>query len=142
MDPDLTALTSTAATTVVQLLATAAWKQATSAVGSLWRLVHPQRAETVQAELEERRAEVLAARQAGDEQVEQALVGEWQGRLQRLLAADPQVADELRRMVAELRSVLADADPPQHTTITMQATTFGSSRVHQAGRDLHVTTGE
>ena len=142
MDPDLTALTATAATTVVQLLATAAWKQASSAVGGLWRRVHPQRAETVQAELEERRTEVLDARQAGDGQVEQALVGEWQGRLQRLVAADPQVADELRRVVAELRSVLAETDPPQVNTITMQATAFGSSRVHQAGRDLHVTAGE
>lgn len=142
MDPDLTALTATAATTVVQLLATAAWKQATGAVGGLWRRVHPQRAETVQAELEERRAEVLDARQAGDGQVEQALVDEWQGRLRRLVAADPQVADELRRVVAQLRSVLADADPPQHTTITMQATASGRSRVHQAGRDLHITAGE
>lgn len=142
MDPDLTALTSTAATTVVQLLATAAWKQATNAVGGLWRRVYPQRAETVQAELEERRAEVLAARQTEDGQLEQALVGEWQGRLQRLVAADPAVAEELRRVVAELRAVLADVAPSQHTTITMQATAFGSSQVHQAGRDLHVTTGQ
>ena len=91
---------------------------------------------------EDSRAEVLAARQGGDEQVEQALVSEWQGRLRRLVAADPHLADELRRMVAELRPVLADADPPQHTTITMQATTFDTSRVNQAGRDLHITTGE
>jgi hypothetical protein len=142
MDPELTALTSTAATTVVQLLATAAWERATSAVGGLWRRVHPERAETVQAELVEGRTEVLAARQAGDEQAEQALVGEWQGRLRRLLAADPQLADELRLMVAQLRSALADADPPQNTAITMQATAFGSSRVNQAGRDLHITTGK
>ncbi len=45
-------------------------------------------------------------------------------------------------VVAELRSALADAGPPQGTTITVQATTFGSSRVNQAGRDLHVATGE
>ncbi len=127
---------------MVQLLATAAWKQAANTVGRLWRRVHPERAETVQAELEESRTEVLAARQAGDEQVEQALVGEWHGRLRRLLAADPQLADELRRVVAELRSVLADAEPSKGATITMQATTFGSSRVNQAGRDLHITTGE
>jgi hypothetical protein len=142
VDPELTALTSTAATTVVQLLATAAWEQATSAVGGLWRRVHPERAQTVHAELEESRAEVLAARQAGDEQVEQALVGEWQGRLRRLVAADPQLVDELRRVVAELRVALADADAPQGAAITMQATTFGNSRVNQAGRDVHVTTGE
>ena len=142
MDPELTALTSTAATTVVQLLATAAWEQAKSAVGELWRKAHPDRAETVQAELEESRTEVLAARQVGDEQVEQALVSEWHGRLRRLVAADLQLADELRRVVAELSSALAYADSPQGATITMQATTFGKSRVNQAGRDLHVTTGE
>jgi hypothetical protein len=142
VEPELTALTSTAATTVVQLLATAAWEQVASAVDRLWRRVHPERAETVRADLEESRTEVLAARQAGNEQLEQALVGEWHGRLRRLVAADPQLADELRRIVAELRSVLADVDPAQGATITMQATTFGSSRVNQAGRDLHVTTGE
>lgn len=142
MDPELSALTSTAATTVVQLLATAAWEQASSAVGRLWRRVHPERAETVQAELADSRAEVLAARQAGDEQAEQALVGEWHGRLRRLVADDSQLADELRRVVAELRSALADTDAPQGTTITMQATALGTSRVYQAGRDVHVTTRE
>ncbi len=142
MDPELSALTSTAATTVVQLLATAAWEQASSAVGRLWRRVHPERAETVQAELADGRAEVLAARQVGDKQVEQALVGEWHGRLRRLVAADPQLADELQRVVAELRSALADAEPSQGATITMQATAFGNSGVNQAGRDLHVTTRE
>jgi hypothetical protein len=103
---------------VVQLLTTAAWERATSVVGGLWRRVHPERAETVQAELADSRAEVLAARQAGDEQVEQALIGEWQGRLRRLVAADPQLVDELRRVVAELRSALADADSQQGATIS------------------------
>jgi hypothetical protein len=37
MDPELSALTSPAVTTVVQLLATAAWEQPTTAVGGLWR---------------------------------------------------------------------------------------------------------
>jgi hypothetical protein len=95
VDPELTALTSTAATAVVKLLATAAWEQATSAVGRLWHRVHPERVEMVQAELAEGRTEVLA-----------------------------------------------DADAPQGTTITMQATAFDTSRVNQAGRDLHITTGE
>jgi hypothetical protein len=141
VDSELTALTSTAATTVVQLLTTAAWEQAKS-VGGLWARVHPERAETVQAELEDSRTEVLAARHHGDEQVEQALVDEWQGRLRRLVASDPRLVDELRGVVAQLRSALVDAGPPQGTTITVQATTFGNSRVNQAGRDLHVTTGE
>jgi hypothetical protein len=143
VDSELTTLTSTAATTLVQLLATAAWEQAKTAIGGLWRRVHPERAETVQAELEESRAEVLAARQTGDAQVELALVGEWNGRLRRLVVTDPQLADELGRVVEELRSALvAEADPPRDATITMQARTSGNSRVNQAGRDLHVTTGE
>ncbi|MGH3869460.1 MAG: hypothetical protein ACRDQ4_25815 [Pseudonocardiaceae bacterium] len=60
----------------------------------------------------------------------------------RLVAADPQLVDDLRRVVTELHSALADADAPQCATITVQATTFGTSRVNQAGHDLYVTTGE
>jgi hypothetical protein len=142
VDPELAALTSTAATTVVKLLASAVWERATTAVVGFWRRVHPERAQTVAAELAEGRAEVLVARQAGDEQAEQALVTEWHNRLRRLVDADPQVVDELARVVAELRSALGNADVPQGTTITMQATAFGNSRVNQAGRDLHVTSGE
>lgn len=140
MDPDLTALTSTAATTVVQLLATAAWEQAVSALGELWRRVHPERATTVQAELEDSRAEILAARQQGNEQIQLALVEEWQSRLRRLVSADGQLVDELRSVEQRLRSALAEVDVPHSATITMQATTFANSRVNQAGRDLHVGT--
>jgi hypothetical protein len=142
VDLELTALTSTAAATVVQLLTTAAWEQAKTAVGGLWRRVHPERAETVQAELEDSRAEMLAARELGDKQVEQALVGEWQGRLRRLVVTHPQLVDELRVVVAQLRAALADADASQSATISLQATAFGNSRVNQAGRDLHVGPGE
>ncbi|MGH3915085.1 MAG: hypothetical protein ACRDTC_17010 [Pseudonocardiaceae bacterium] len=134
----MTDLTSTAATTVVQLLATAAWEQAKSAVGGLWRRVYPERAETVEAELAENRVEILSARQAGDERAAQILVEEWRGRLRRLMAADPQLVDELRRVVAQLLLLLADA-LPQPTTITMQATAFDDSRVYQAGHDLRMT---
>jgi hypothetical protein len=142
MDSKLRALTYTAATTVVQLLATAAWEQATTAIDGLWGRVHPERVETVHAELEETRAEVLAARWVGDEQVEQALVGEWQGRLRRLVAADPQLAGELQRVVAKLRGVLADADPHLGITIAQRAMTVSKSRDNQAGHNLHVVTGE
>jgi hypothetical protein len=142
MDAELTALASTAATTVVNLLATAGWEQAKAAVTRLWRRAHPERAETVQAELVECRTDVLAARQNGDEQFELALVGEWSTRLRRLVATDPALADELRQLVAQLSVVLADVDPARGATITMQASAFGHSRVNQAGRDLHINTGE
>jgi hypothetical protein len=137
MDAELTELTAVAATTVVKLLATAAWKQAGSALGRLWARVHPERVETVQAELEDSRAEVLD----GDEQVEQALVGEWQGRLRRLLATDPGLADELREVVAQWQAVLGEPDSRPGGSITMNATASGHGRVNQAGRDLHIGGG-
>ena len=94
-------MASTAATTIVGLLASDGWEQAKKAVGSLWRRVHPERAEMVGAEmvgaeLLETREQVLAARQEGDEHAEQELVGEWHSRLRRLLVADPQLADDLK----------------------------------------------
>src|SRR5688572_21752171 len=115
-------LATAAATSIVGLLATDAWEKAKDVIGALWRRVHPDRAETVLAELAETRAEVVAARTSGDEQAERELTGEWQGRLRRLLAADPDVAAELTRLLDEvLRPALAQAT----TTVTMHATAYG-----------------
>lgn len=58
------------------------------------------------------------------------------------MAVDPQLVNDLLCVLAELRAALADAEPSKVATITMQATTFGNSRVNQSGRDLHITTGE
>jgi hypothetical protein len=85
---------------------------------------------------------VLAARQVGDELGEQALVGEWGGRLRRLVVADPQLVQELRTVMIELRRVVDDADLLPSSAISMRATTFGKSWVNMAGRDMHVSTGE
>ena len=142
MDPELSALASAAATTLVQLLATAAWEQAKDVVGGLWRRAHPERVEAVEAELENTRTSVVTARQAGDEQVEQHLVAEWCAQLRHLVAAHPQLGDDLRRVVAELDAVQPDTAQPQATTIAMRATASGASRVYQAGHDLHITAGE
>jgi malate synthase len=142
VDPELSALTSTAANTVVQLLATTAWEQATSLVSRLWRRAHPECAQEVQAELEGSRAELLAARQVGDERIEQVLVEQWRDRLRYLADANPQLVDELRHVVTRWGSMLAQADPPRDATIMMRTTTFGDSRVNQAGRDLHIAIRE
>ncbi|MFE2376853.1 hypothetical protein [Streptomyces sp. NPDC059398] len=138
MDPELTALTSTAATTVVQLLATEGWERAQAAVTGLWRRLHPERADTVSAELEESRSQVLAARRTGDGEAERDVVGAWQGRLRSLLLSHPEVAVELRRLLAdELEPALAATT--QTTSTTMSARASGHARVYQAGRDQHIT---
>jgi hypothetical protein len=143
MDPTAISLATTAATTVVQLLATDAWEEAKGAVGTLWRRVHPQRAETVEAELVDARAEVLAARRAGEPEIEHDLVDEWRARLRRLLAADPAAAEMLRLLLEEvLNPALAGTGrvrgPLPVDTTDMRAIALDQGRVYQAGRDQHI----
>ncbi|WP_422733080.1 hypothetical protein ACN26Y_18005 [Micromonospora sp. WMMD558] len=140
MDAELLALANTAGATVVTLLATDAWETAKSAVGSLWQRVHPERAEAVQAELVEARAEVVAARAAGHDEVEPELVREWQRRLRRLLAADPSVAAELLRLLdEELTQALPVTGQAWTGDVAMRAEASGHGRVYQVGQGaLHV----
>jgi hypothetical protein len=132
MDPELAALASTAAATVIATLTSAAWEQTTQGVAGLWRRVHPERADMIEAELVEAREIVLV----GDENAEHAVVGEWQSRLLRLLAADPQAAEELQRLVDRLRPSLTDGDA-RIERLEMHARASGRARVNQAGRDQH-----
>jgi hypothetical protein len=141
MDPALTALAATAATTLVAALATDAWERAKTAVGGLWRRVHPDHADTVEADLVETRAAVLEARRAGDEPAEQALAGEWQSRLRRLLAADPRLADDLRGILDELTPAPPEADRVRIGRIQMTATASDHGRVVQLGQGTQNVTG-
>lgn len=136
MDP----LVLAAATAVVTAMTTEGWQQARKAVVALWQRVHPERRAAIEAELEETRAEVVAARRSGDAQAEQELVGDWQRKLRRLLAADPELGDELRRILdEELAPTLPAAEQSRVRDITMTATAHGHGRVFQAGRDQHIT---
>ncbi|KUO06072.1 hypothetical protein [Streptomyces caeruleatus] len=139
MDLELAALVSSAATAIVSALATDGWEKAKDVAGEFWRRVHPERAEMVEAELVDTRAELLAAREAHNAEAEQHLVGEWHGRLRRLLAADPELAKELQRMLAELRSAAGAEDRAGAARIDMRARASGTGRVYQAGRDQHIT---
>ncbi|MFD3728950.1 hypothetical protein [Streptomyces sp. NPDC058671] len=144
MDPELAGLASVAAATVVQLLTTAGWERAQTSMGALWRRVYPDRADTVESELEESRAVLLAAREGADdpaevEQAEAELVGEWQGRLRRLLAAEPDLAAELRRILTDDLG----SEPPgrgrDEPSMRVSVRALDSSRVYVAGRDQHIT---
>ncbi|MFI6696888.1 hypothetical protein ACIBLA_35100 [Streptomyces sp. NPDC050433] len=135
MEAELAALASSAATVVVQQLATTGWEKVQTSLGTLWRRVYPDRAGTVEADLEETRAALIAARDAEDADAEQGLVVEWQSRLRRLLAADGSLAAELRRVLDEFEQ----PEPAAGDVITMNATASGGSRVIQGGRDVHVT---
>ncbi len=132
-------LTSAAARQVVTLLVTDGWEQVRGAVARLWQRVHPDRAETVEAELAQARDELLTARDAGDEQVAQALRAEWQGRLWRLLAADPDpdLTEAVRRLAAG--DLGPSGEAAAYGPVTMRARVSGGGGVYQAGRDQSIT---
>jgi hypothetical protein len=135
VEPELAALASAAGTAVVSLLATDAWTALKAGLAAVWGRVHPDRADTVAAELAEARQELVAARAVGDREAEHMLTVEWQVRLRRLLAADPGAAVELRRLLfVELNGARAAADRGQIAVAT------GGSVVSQAGRDLTITS--
>ncbi|MEV4458360.1 hypothetical protein [Microbispora sp. NPDC049633] len=131
------ALALAAATALVSVLATEGWRDGRRAVVALWRRARPEQAPAVEADLAEARTELLAAREAGDEQAEQALVVEWRQRLHRLAAADPEAARELRRIVDDELTPLLPPDG-RRITVTQNATVTGFGRVNQAGRDIRI----
>ncbi|MFI6421469.1 hypothetical protein ACIBG6_29200 [Streptomyces sp. NPDC050842] len=136
MEAQMVELARVAGTAVVTLMATDAWERTRDGVVALWQRVSPARADGVEGELEATRDDLLAAREDGDDLTEQELREEWVGRLRRLLREQPEVADELRRILGEL-------DPrPQDTgavTVKLRAEATGGGRVYQAGRDQHIT---
>ncbi|MFH8801245.1 hypothetical protein ACH4F6_16855 [Streptomyces sp. NPDC017936] len=138
MEAELAELARLAASTVVGAMATAGWESVRRATVELWRRAHPERADTVLAELGEARADVLDARRNGDERAEGELVGEWQGRLRRLLAAHPEMVPELRRLVDELLPMVEEEDP-RSGGVRLTANASGRSRVTMAGRDITIT---
>ncbi|TQS28955.1 hypothetical protein [Microbispora sp. KK1-11] len=134
------ALALAAASALVSVLATEGWQDGRRAVVALWRRARPEQAPAVEADLDEARTELLAAREAGDEQAEEALVVEWRQRLRRLAAADPEAARELRRIVdEELTPLLPPAG--RGITVDQNATVSGIGSVNQAGRDIRISRG-
>ncbi|MER8185910.1 hypothetical protein [Kitasatospora sp. NPDC094015] len=137
MDAEMSALAGVAAAALVQQVTTSAWERVRLAVGDLWRRRHPERAETVLAELDEAREEAAQARRAGDADTEQLIVDEWRTRLRRLLAADPGASTQLRSLLEELTGTSAPAGPGSSVTMTAHAS--GRARINQSAGDMHVT---
>ncbi|MFD1541566.1 hypothetical protein [Nonomuraea guangzhouensis] len=135
MDPIVLA----AATALVGAMATDAWQQTRTAVMAWWRKVHPERAETVQAELEATQSQMLAARERGDIQTEEALAGVWRLRLQQMLDEDPAIGPELQRLLDEhLTPALSSSELSRMRQI-ITAHAHDQSRQFIAGRDQRIT---
>jgi hypothetical protein len=129
MDSELAVIASSAATTIVNLLATDAWHQVKDKIGDLWRRFRPEQAEAVESELDRARREITGA----DETVTLAVTREWESRLLRLLAADSAVTADLGRVVSELRQISAGAQA--RGDVRQSARASGQSTVIQIGGD-------
>ncbi|MFC8373806.1 hypothetical protein ACFUIT_38685 [Streptomyces sp. NPDC057239] len=123
------------------LLVTDSWARAKASVGALWRHARPEAADVVETELVETRDELLAAQAAGDDATEKALVGDWQRKLRRLLAADPNLASELRRLLdEELTPALEATNQTWSGSVTMSSNVSDNGRNYQVGQGtLNIT---
>ncbi|MFG2963330.1 hypothetical protein ACGFZS_08580 [Streptomyces sp. NPDC048288] len=137
MDPQLVWFAQTAGTTVVALMATEAWGATRDRVVALWRRFRPADAEDIEAALDETREQVVLARE-GEDEAEDRLAGEWQGRMMLLLATAPSAAPALERALREARESLPPGEQSSIGLVRFSAHASGNSHVYQAGRDLHI----
>ncbi|MFI8085782.1 hypothetical protein ACIF6L_33955 [Kitasatospora sp. NPDC086009] len=131
-------LVTSGATTLVGLMATEAWTQARSRFAALFG-----RGETDEAEaaaLERSRTVIARARETGDTGAVDDLTGTWRGRLRQALLENPEVADELRAILAEFEPRLpAPGGESLNNTITgrtMHGMVIQAKNVH-GGAHFH-----
>ncbi|MET9703057.1 hypothetical protein [Streptomyces griseus] len=135
---ELAGLATTAAARLIDLLATDGWEAVKSSVLSPWRTAHPQR---VEEELDDARAELIQAQQAGgDAELAGLLAAEWRARIIRLLATRPDTVDELRALLAGDLTAPGASEQRIAGPLTLEAHVSGGD-AFQAGRDMNVTRG-
>ncbi|MEV7272494.1 hypothetical protein ACIQIG_16485 [Streptomyces bacillaris] len=123
MEAELTALAASGATAFVGLMATEAWNQVRGRVARfLAGGEDGEDSEAVDAELEESRAALLAARRSGDEDGAADVTAEWRIRLRRALRDNPEAARELRELLDELAP-----HQPAAPTVTVNNSTNGGT---------------
>jgi hypothetical protein len=137
VEPELMQIATAASGELVRLLVTDSWERAKTAVGGVWRRVHPDRADVVESDLAEAHHELVAALGTGNGQVEQLLLAEWRGRFWRLLAANPELAAEIQLMTAREFQPAGGSSPG--SPVSMDARVDGGGSVFQAGRDQTIT---
>jgi len=127
MDP----LVLAAASAVVTAMATDGWQQAREAVVRLWRRSRPGHVPAIETDLDGTRAEAVAARAAGDHAAEEGLVADWERKLRRLLAADPDLGIELQRVLEEELAPLLPGGGQVHLVNSQDITASGPGAIAQ-----------
>ncbi|MFF8913335.1 hypothetical protein ACF08M_08425 [Streptomyces sp. NPDC015032] len=136
MEEQLTTLAATAATTVVNLLATDTWEQVRVLVGRLWQRHRPEQAAAVEDELGIARELLLSP---AHEEDGRDLTATWRVRFRQLLATDQAAARALTELVAELTAGPREEEggreqaPPR---TEMRAQADGDAEIYQAGHNM------
>ncbi|MFE6083638.1 hypothetical protein [Streptomyces virginiae] len=100
MDP--VTLAAAAGSALVGAMATDTWTQAKAAIAGIWGRFRPDRVAVVEQDLDELRLEVLATREHNDTATRDALAADWQQQLARLLRQNPDLADDLQRVLDDV----------------------------------------
>ena len=134
MEAELSALAATAAATLVGLLTTDAWERVKDGLGALWRQVHPERAQTIEADITEARGELLAPGSVAADYAAGRLVTEWESRIYRLLLSNPKLVTPLQQLLNET-SVPRDPERGLHVeNFQTHVKTSGHSRAYVIGK--------
>ncbi|MPY50719.1 hypothetical protein [Streptomyces acidicola] len=118
MEAELTSLAVAGATALVTQMVTDGWEQARDRVVAFFTRGRDDAGEAVQAELEESRADLVAARDSDDEETAADVRDEWRLRLRRILRTDPSAAAELQALLDELRPPEDQPKGVVHNTIS------------------------
>ncbi|KIZ18337.1 hypothetical protein [Streptomyces natalensis] len=106
MDAELVTLATAGATTLVQQMTTQGWETVRRRVAALLaRRRGGADEEAAERELEDWRADLMAALEEGDEATRADATAHWRHQLRRLLRDDPEAAAELRALLGELPAV-------------------------------------
>lgn len=142
VDAELTALAAAGATALVQQMVTEGWTQARDRVARFFSRDSGGDEDVLVGELEEARAEVVAAHDAGDSETTADVRTEWRSRLRRRLAADPAAAAELRDLLDELTRDVDVGAPQGGDTYNHISGGVNHGTVIQAGSVGQLNTGD
>ncbi|MFI2349136.1 hypothetical protein ACH492_19200 [Streptomyces sp. NPDC019443] len=101
MEAELMALATAGATALVQQMVTDTWTSVRERAVSFFSRGSTT-PESVAADLDTARAELVDAQQSADEEAAADIQAEWRSRMRRTLRADPEAATELRALLDEL----------------------------------------
>jgi hypothetical protein len=136
VDPALLALATSGANALISLMTTDLWERAKSGVSGLFAR-GAATSEFIENELEESRAELEASAARGDlEDTTSEIQQMWKGKFRRLLAADPDLAADVREIVGLWEgSGNAGGNGPRDV-IQQTATAYDNSRIYQQGSGI------